>query len=431
MKLSVLLLAGSLLANAALLARWWLRPAPPAPAIARGSPVSRAVTPAAADPGKADPLLAALATGDSVALTAAGVPAEVVRQLAAARAFGRLAVISRAIDGPPDKPALAEFWRTGRAAPRPPPTREQRAERAAAEREFQDAMRAAFGESVDFDSSARAHAFLPPEKQEMLRRIERDYDEMMREINDHAGGLQLAADREKLKLLRAEKERDLAAMLTPAEREQIELRTSPSAQNIISRYGDAIGSEAEYRRLYALQKAFDDQYGSEAYFSRPRTPEDNRLRLEAERQLNDDLRAALGEERWGRQALTNDGEYRLLGDLATRLNLSPGTPDQVYAMRDTYAAQSAAIQQNPALSAEERRKQLALLATRARADLSASLGSDGAEVYANRSGWLRLLQNGTAFTTDLRTLPAGSPRPGGGTTIHPLPPPRPAAPPKN
>lgn len=428
MKSSVLLLAASLATNAALLAWWWLRPAPPALRPVRNSPALPAPPPPAVGEAKTDPLLAALATGDAAALKAAGVPAEVIRQLAAARAFGRLAALSRAIDRPPERPAGADFWRLGQPSPRPPPTREQRAERSQAEREFQEAMRAAFGDDFNFDPRARAHSFLPPEKQEMLRRIERDYDEMMREINDHAGGLQLAADREKLKLLRAEKERDIAAVLTPAELEQIELRTSRSAQQVIGRYGDVIASEAEYRRLYALQKTFDDQYGHETYFSSPHSPEEKRLRTEAERRLNDDLRATLGEERWARQSRASDDEYRVLGDLTARLNLPPGTPEQVYAVRDAYAAQSAAIQQHPALNADERHKQLALLATQARTELNARLGPDGAEAYAARSKWLRMLQGGTAFTTDPRALPPGSPRPGGGATVHPLPAPRPTQP---
>lgn len=427
MKLIVPLFAASLLANAALLALWQLRPARPAPAARPAAP--SVPTPRAPGAPQADPLIAALASGDSAALTAAGVPVEVIRQLAAARAFGRLATLARTMDGPPDRGDGAEFWRPAQPGGRPSPTREQRAERYQAEREFQEAIRAAFGDAIDWDSRARANRFLPAGKQELLRRIERDYDEMIREINDASGGVQLPADREKLKLLQAEKERDIAAALSPAEREQIEFRTSRSAQALIGRYGDVITDEAEYRRLYALQKAFDDQYNNESYHSRPRTPDEARLRAEAERRLNDDLRAALGENRWAQSARAADGEFRMLGDLASRLSLPPNTPDSVYAVRDTYAAQSAAIQQNSALSAEDRRKQLTSLATRARADLSATLGADGAEAYAARSSWLRLLQNGTAFTTDPRTLPPGSPRPGAGNSVYPLPAPRPSVPP--
>jgi hypothetical protein len=427
MKLIVPLFALSLVANATLLGLWLLRPHPAAPAPGRAAAAPPAA-PRATGTAKAESILTALSSGDSAALAAAGVAPEVIRQLAAARAFGRLAKIAREIDGPPDRETAGEFWRSGRTGVRPPPTREQRAERYQAEREFNDAIRAAFGDAIDFDSRARSRTFLSAEKQDLIRRIERDYEEMMREINESNNGVQLPADREKLKLLEAEKERDLAAALSPAERTQIELRTSRSAQAIIGRYGDAIANEAEYQRLYAIQKNFDDQYNSDAANSRPRTPDEIRQRAEAERKLNDDLRAALGEERWAQTSRAADGEYRMLGDLANRLNLAPHTPDSVYAVRDTYAAQSVALQQNPVLSAEERRKQFASLAARARADLNASLGPDGAEAYANRAAWLRLLQNGTAFTTDPRALPPGSPRPNVGSTVYPLPPPRPASP---
>ncbi|MGH7957767.1 MAG: hypothetical protein ACREH8_12280 [Opitutaceae bacterium] len=70
-----------------------------------------------------------------------------------------------------------------------------------------------------------------------------------------AGGVQLASDREKLRLLRAERDRDIAALLTPEEWTAYEMRTSISGNIVKSRYGDAIESEAEFQKIHALQKA--------------------------------------------------------------------------------------------------------------------------------------------------------------------------------
>jgi hypothetical protein len=432
MKPLPLFLALSLAANAALVAVLVLSrpesaPKPPVPGTAPVRRPGAAVAPTAG-PDRAGALVAALAAGDAAALTAAGVPAEVVRQLAAVRAFARLFELGRTLDRPPP-PDPTEYWRNRGAVPRPPPTREQRLERLQAEREFDRAMRAAFGPDWAGDTRAARYSFLPETKRDQLLRIERDYEEMQREVSLDADGFQLAADRAKTRLLNAEKERDLAAALTPAEREQLELRNSRTAQNLINRYGDVIASEEEYRRLYARQKAFDDRYATDDWFSRPRTPEENRARAEAERQLNDDLRALLGEDRWGALARTNDGEYRTLTTLAARLGQPAALADQVYALRDAYAAQSAALNQNAALSAADRKTIFAELANRARADLRARLGADGAEAYLPRASWVQMLQGGTAFTTDPRQLPPGSPRPGGGTSVFPLPaPPRPPVP---
>jgi hypothetical protein len=249
----------------------------------------------------------------------------------------------------------------------------------------------------------------------------RDYEDMERELRDDAQNLDLPADRERLKLLQAEKERDLAAVLSAGDREQMELRTSPSAQALIKRYGDIIASEEEYKRLYALQKAFDDRYASPEYHTRPPTPEQDREREDAERQLNDALRAALGEERWARPASTHDREREVLAALTTRLNLPGDTTLNVFLAREVYAQHSLAIQRAPGLSDGERHEQLAQLGKDARASLQRTLGADGIEAYAQQASWLRSLTRGHAFTTDARQLPPGSPRPESGTTAYQMP----------
>jgi len=427
MKPPTLLLATSLAANAALLALLLFRPAPSDSASAMVAPAALADS-APASSAKNDALVAALASGDAAALTAAGISPEVINQLAAARAFGRLAKLAREQDRPSGG-APTEYWRKVRQAPPPRTTREQRAERAAAEREFEATMRAAFGEDP-FGGSGDRMAFLPAATREKLRQIERDYEEMRRDVSQDSDGIQLPADREKWRLLEAEKQRDINAALAPSEREQLELRTSRSANIVIERYGDILASEDEYKRLFALQKAFDDKYSTPDYQGRPRTPEENRVRSEAERQLNDELRATLGEDRWAAIPRASDNEYRSLNTIASRLGLPAAIPDQVYAVRDTYAAQSAAINQNVALTPAERRTQFTELVNRAKADVRAKLGPEGADTYVRQAGWLQLLQNGTAFTTDARQLPVGSPRPTGNATAFPLPPPRPPVPPK-
>ena len=77
---------------------------------------------------------------------------------------------------------------------------------------------ASFGDDAGFfgPGDSGQLAFLPAAKRDALRRITQDYDEMMAKFS--AGGVQLASDKEKLRLLRAERESDIAALLTPEER---------------------------------------------------------------------------------------------------------------------------------------------------------------------------------------------------------------------
>ena len=100
---------------------------------------------------------------------------------------------------------------------------------------------------------------------------------------------------------------------------------------------------------------------------------------------------------------SNDFEYRTLTALTSRLNLPAGTPEQIYSARDTYAVQSQQINANPALSREERSRQLRALGEQALADLRKTMGTEGAQTYAQRSSWLGILRKGAAFTTNQPT----------------------------
>jgi hypothetical protein len=192
-------------------------------------------------------------------------------------------------------------------------------------------------------------------------------------------------------------------LLTPEERLAYELRTSPSAAAVRSRYGDGIETEEDYRKIYALQKAFDDKYPIEALSGRI-TPETMRARAEAQRQLQDDIRTALGDAGYAALRRATDPDLRTVDSLVTRLNLPAGTTDRVAAARETFAAESQRINADASIPMPQRRMQIQELGTRAKAEVQQALGAEAAEAYAQRSPWVGMLQNGMAYAT--------SPQPG-------------------
>jgi hypothetical protein len=417
MKPVTLLLAGSLAANV-LLVGWYLARSEGAsrPANARPAPVA---TPAASGSRAADAeaLRVALATGDAAALAAAGVSPDIARQLAIGRAFERYAQRSAAGREPATD---GRWWRNT-------PGRRDREPELVARRELSDALSAALGHDplkLSGGGDDATLSFLPPAKREALRRIVQDYDEMIAKFS--SDGIQLPSDREKLDLLRAERDRDIAALLTPAERAQYEMRTSALAAQVRARYGDAIGSEAEFKTIYELQKAFDERFPREAFTGRI-SPELMQQRAEAERQLQQEIRAALGEQRYAELRRTSDPDLRVVDSLVSRLNLPAGTTDQIASARDSYAAASQRINSDATLTPQDRRTQIQELAARARGELAQTLGGEAADVYAQRSSWITMLQNGVAFTTDPREAAGLGALRGGGTSVFPVMPPRGAA----
>lgn len=389
MKVPLLLLAGSLVVNAVLLATLARRPAPPPPA------APAPARPAAA-PDPAARLRAALASGQARDLEAAGLDPAAARDLLLGRRLA--AVLQR------PRPAAGERW--WRADPAAGPHREQ----------LRRELGVILGEALGDDAGLAGPGldFLPPAKQAALRRIDQDYADLRARFG--AGGIVLPADKERLRLLAAERERDLATLLTPAERAAYDLRFSPSAAVVRARYGEGLETEEEFRRVFALQRAFDERFPPETAAAR-NDPAGRQQFAAAQRQLEEDVRAALGEDAYARVRRAQDADLRNLEGLATRLNLPPDTTARLAAARENFAAASQRVQADASLPPDQRRARVQALATEARATLTQTLGTEAAEAYARQSPWVTMLQGGLAFSL---TPPADLPVKGPGAGIFPV-----------
>lgn len=408
MKPTTLLLAASLIANVALVAVVATRSAAPAPGTAT---TATPATPARSDSAA---LRAALASGDATALQAAGLSADLSREIALSRSLTRSFEKIRAA-----KSAATADGRWWRAANSGSLSREQQL---LLRREFTDALAASFGDDLGLFSpigDAAQLDFLSPDKRAALRRITQDYAEMMAKFSPD--GVQLASDKEKLRLLRSERDRDIAALLSPSELADYELRTSPSAATVRNRYGDAIQSEDDFRKLYALQKAFDEKFPAEALTGRV-SMDTMRARADAQQQLQTDIRATLGDEKYAALRRATDSELRTLDGLVTRLGLPANTTDRLATARETYAAESQRINANATLSPTDRRAQLQDLGTKAKAELTSALGAEAAEAFAPRASWVGMLQGGIAFsTTPVANSPGSLSLAGGATqSVYPV-----------
>jgi hypothetical protein len=374
---------------------------------------SRSAAPGAtvrAAASKSAPTDGALTTDATRATEAAGLSPDAAHQLALGRALAHYTTAMRATMS---KTGTGKWWQ------KPDPsrlTREQREDLLQAKREMSDAMIAATGSDAFFMNNLTEGniSFLPEAKREQLRKILADYQDMMDQYGS-AGGIQLASDREKMKLLRAERERDIAALLSPEELADYQMRTSPSADTVRNRYGSAIQSEEDFRKIYALQKAYDDKFPAESFTGRI-TPDVMKARTEAAQQLQADLRAAVGDEAYAALKRASDSDLRTVDALVARLSLAPETTDRIAAARDNYAAESQRIMADAATPFMQRRDQMQALATRAKSELASTLGAEAADAYAQRSPWVSMLQSGIGFTTTPTANSPGALSLGGGPT---------------
>ena len=258
---------------------------------------------------------------------------------------------------------------------------------------------------------------IPPGKRDAVRKISEDYDAMIQQVEMESRGFPLAADREKLAYLRAEKDKELRGILSPEEYEANQLRSSQGAQQLRWDLAAFKPNEAEFALIYQLRqnnpelsKNPDNSY----------SPEDWARRNAAEQKLTDDLRQQLGEERYQDYIRSRDYGYRQLAQLGTRLGLPAATINEVYDQRRIVPEAALAIAKDPQRDRAAKEAALKQLAETARQDIYARLGQEAGELYiknGNNNQWLNALERGTIIVQtgdnswSHHTLDEFSPRP--------------------
>lgn len=207
---------------------------------------------------------------------------------------------------------------------------------------------------------------------------------------------------------------EIASVLTPQELEDYDLRTSRTANTLRRQLASFNPTEQEFRALFALQRPFDDQYNLDLILGAGGPTQDQerlmRDRSTAQRQLTEDIKTTLGEQRYAEYQRSTDGNYQQTARLVARLELPPETANQVYTVQQDMQQRVRTLQMDRNLAPADRNTQLAALATEAQAKITATLGPRGYDAYKQYGGsWLQQLQ--PRPTLPARALPAGG---GGG-----------------
>lgn len=393
MKLLPALLSVSLAANLALGAFfYWRRSAPPAlPPAASAAPAPdrrSAIRPTSENAR----FVAPANDADYVAqLRADGFPSDVVRALVQARVTRRYGEKKRALRGP----VLDEYWKSfdGGAYPGAPTTPEMRAAFRQLDREMAAELRALLGTNDEalspFERARRERTIgnLPADKAAQVEALNRDYADLQRQIREESRGLILKSDREQLRLLEREQRADLAALLTPDQLREYDLRASPSADTVRNKLRYFEATEDEYRTITALQLELDQAYGT------GNLSQDEQVRRRAaESLLPEKIKAALGPERYADYLVTTDGVYSQTRAFARSYNFDDSMARQLVAAKQDFSRRADAVLNDASLSREARTAALTSLNTEATAQLTVTLGADTFAKYRRSAGsWMNKL----------------------------------------
>jgi hypothetical protein len=416
MKLPVLLLAGSVSANAVVLAVCAFRPglAPPvlrhlfqdhaAISATDDANLIRALHAADARAGAAAAQAAARAQlwaglqSDDLAtlvarLRAAGFPPALVRAIVGARIEARFAARMKALAG---DVAATPFWK-----PEPlglnnnPKSVEERnqlyRERAKLLRDLLGSDYFAGSGGDPTAAQRRRFGDLSPEKIALLQRINDDYLELGAQIRASLQGITLPVDREALALLEREKHTDLAAILTPQELADYEMRTSPLTSRLSPALTLMDATEAEFRAIYGIEQPLADRLYP---MLGVKGAEMAQQRRDAQQQAADQLAAALGPERAAEFARAGNYEFQQLSRLAQRENLPADAAVRTFTLRDAAAQESTRIATDPTMANEAKLAALQTLAQSTRAQIVATLGANAGNAYVQSADWLNYIQQG-------------------------------------
>jgi hypothetical protein len=440
MKLPVLLVAGSLAANAALVAVYFSRTPSPSTGssvtagadagttASSGSATKTAAPAKAADAGRPGKTWPALDTNDLKALAArlkaAGFPPSIVRAIVAsqiAESFKtrREQLIPATEDRPFWKTDGSGFFGGGYDAKTFAAMRQLGREQSQVTKEVLGADYDA-GNSEVSDAERRRFGNLPKDKIDLLRRLDEDYSELRNEVQTAARGIMLPEDREKLAMLEKEKRADLAQMLTPEEMEDYLMRSSQTTMRLRTPLTAFKASEDEFRAIYKIQAAFDEKYSYQNLGMGVMTQDLMRERQEAQKQVSEQLKTALGDQRYADYVRASDREYQQLNNITQRANLPESVALQAYEIRNATAKESNRIASDQQLTIDQKRAALQTLAQNTRAQISTALGTEAANTYLQVADrWLSRIERGTAVTFNdtggISYRPVGAQRPSGST----------------
>lgn len=232
----------------------------------------------------------------------------------------------------------------------------------------------------------RQYGDMPETKIAAIERIQQDYSDMRQEIYEaQRGGAVRGQDLgAQIRLLEEEQRNDIAALLTPQEQLEYELRTSNASSQLRGALREVDVNEQEFRELYAAQKAYEAV--EQASRGRPPTLDERTAGLASWEQLQSQARGTLGDERYRQYLLSsqlNNPNARAFFNERPAL-----TVDQMQAVARLVRSLPIEMQREtsaPGLSGADRGARVTALVDRARSQAIQILGPQHGQELLNQN----------------------------------------------
>ncbi len=304
-----------------------------------------------------------------------------------------------------------EFWKTGNMFAEMF-KKEHIEEQQAADREKREMLKTLLGEDVPikpdlmaaFNPFDRALGFLSDDKQAYV--MEAFQKLQVSAAEKFGSGAPDSQDLKEIQQMKMQMEADLAKRLSPEEYERYQFTMSDTANMMRMQLHGFEPTEKEFRDIFAMKKAFDDEWGP--YGMSGLNSDEMKQHNEAKKALDDQIKKALGESRWKDYELAQDHQFKELYRVADRAGM--GTEAAAQALEVRKAAEKAArqIRDNTSLTPDQRRELLAPIQQETERELTTIFGDHATRYLDSRQGdWLRKMdevKSATEFSVSAETI---------------------------
>jgi hypothetical protein len=238
---------------------------------------------------------------------------------------------------------------------------------------------------AEYDDVSDRLGFLAREKREQVLAVRQTFNAAWQTLNEAIGKDPIGAAA-KMKELNDQRLADLAEILTPEELAEHEIQTSWTAMQLRSRLGVLELSEDEFRKVYALQKDFDDE---QVHFAGGSSPEQRMPKDAAEQHLKLQIKEALGERRFADFQRAQRPEFQEIYRVASRYGLPWEAAVRAFEIHETAMEQVRRMKVDPPLQAGSQRERLGVLHDSTVAALQGVFGESAFGTYRRLAGgWL-------------------------------------------
>jgi hypothetical protein len=150
-------------------------------------------------------------------------------------------------------------------------------------------------------------------------------------------------------------------------------------------------SEEEFREIYQLRKQLDEPYegrmrAGQVTDAAGNPVDESQAAATRQQQANEQLRTALGEQRFAEYQRWQDSSYRQLNNLSERYGLAQDAVLQAYEIQKTTSEQTRKLRSDSTLTKEQRDSALQAIQAETAQALSQALGERAYNALRRRGG---------------------------------------------